>query len=136
LYTAALTDTFETTLSWLQPRMSMEADVSRIINLLESVFTFIRPSEVKAVLSDKAYLLPLLFEVREHLLGYFGQYAPLSLKVVSDSGSAEDSQLFILVGTAMSPQAAFNALSRFDKNWWLDAGIQARGYLEVDVVFS
>lgn len=134
-YATALKDPLEATSNWLQPRMSTVADVSSIIRPLESIFTFVRPPEVKAFLSDNSYLIPLLFDAREQLSRYFGQNAPVFLEVVSDPGSAGDSQLFALVETSMSPQEAFNALDRLDQYWWLDAGVQSRGNLEIDVKF-
>jgi hypothetical protein len=135
-YPTAIKDPLEATLSWQQPRMSTVGDMSKVIRSLEPFFTFVSPSDVYAFLSDRPYLIPLLVDARKQISTYFGRGVPVYLEIVSDPEYSNDKQMFALVSTSKSPDEAFNALDRLDHDWWLAAGAQARGNLEIDVKFS
>jgi hypothetical protein len=102
---------------------------------LERIFTFVRPQEVRGYLSVNSSLIPLLLATLEQISRYFGQDAPVFLEVISDPESAGDKQLFVLAGTSLSSQEAFDALNRLDQEWWLGVSAQAHGHLVVDVTF-
>ncbi|MDP3047381.1 MAG: hypothetical protein Q8O07_07890 [Chloroflexota bacterium] len=123
------------TWDWWQPQPSTVADASGSVRWLERIFTFVRPQEVQAFLSANSHLIQLLFEARRQVSRYFGQDAPVFLEVVSDPESANDKQLFALVGTSLSPQEALGTLDRLDQDWWLDVSDQSHGNLVVDVKF-
>ena len=101
---------------------------------LAAGFMLREAEEVFAYLNDHSPLVPLLWVARDKAHQYFPEHTPLALHLAEypDDGSRE---LFLLIQTAQSPEAALSQLDRFDQEWWLDAQDRAAGKLNVKLEY-
>lgn len=103
-------------------------------NGLVGRFTLREPDEVFGYLNHNPMLVPLILEAGDKAHEYFAERPALALHVTEypDDGSRE---LFLLIQTAQSPEAALSQLDRFDQEWWLDALDRAAGKLNVKLEY-
>lgn len=81
------------------------------------------------------FLAQLLLEAYPYIREYFSG-AKVSLEVVDDPEEYGREQLVAFIKTDMEPEDAVEALSTFDKVWWLDSLKRARGNLCITVEYS
>jgi len=105
------------------------------IQLLEGLYIFRQPAEVRRFIEERQFLISLLEEAYTKIEKYFGPYPQVFLEVISDPEATDDRQLFAFIGTHLSPDKALDTLERFDEEWWLDVLDQAQGKLCIDIEF-
>lgn len=103
---------------------------------LEHLYTFREPAEVIQFLENHRFLIPLLGEAHVQLKNYFGPSAQIFLEVVVDPEVEDDRELVAFVHTDLSADEAFERLRQFDRDWWLDASVEAQGALSIHVEFQ
>lgn len=101
------------------------------LDAVERFFITEDRNAVRAFLTQRPFLVPLLFEARQEIVLSFGN-SPLHLAVTTDS---EDGirHLTLSICTSLPPQAAVAQLQQFDARWWLDALDRARGALLISI---
>ncbi len=82
------------------------------------------------------FLVPLLMEAHGKIEKHFGPFPDVVLEVVTDPEAENDRELFALVQTDLSPDEALHRLDRLDQEWWLEASLQARCLLNIDVEYT
>jgi hypothetical protein len=105
------------------------------LQLLELIYSFRKPREVKRFLETYKFLAPLLIEA------YFeiGKHFPnprIFLEIDIDPEETNDQQLVAFVATNYSPNEAIRKLKQFDEDWWLDALDRAQKRLCINVEFE
>lgn len=105
------------------------------LQLLELIYSFRKPGEVKRFLETYKFLAPLLIEA------YFeiGKHFPnprIFLEIDIDPEETNDQQLVAFVATNYSPNEAIRKLKQFDEDWWLDALDRAQKRLCINVEFE
>lgn len=88
---------------------------------------------VSACLELRPELVGLLSEARHSLSRIFSEGAPVRLHLVREEGEDFSLSADVLAG---DPLAAFEKMSRFDAEWWLDASERAGGFLRFNVEFA
>ena len=102
---------------------------------LEEAYVFRQAREVAEFLEEHPYLGSLLLEAYDHIQEHFGLRPRVALEVVTDPEATDDRELYALIGTHLSPEAALQRLERLDKEWWLAAMDRAQCKLSIDVEF-
>ena len=102
------------------------------LQLLELIYSFRKPREVKRFLDTYKFLVPLLLEA------YFeiGKYFPnprVFLEIDTDPEETSDQQLVAFITTNCSPNETLGKLKQFDEDWWLDALDRAQTKLCINV---
>ena len=87
---------------------------------------------VTEYLEQNGFLISLLMEAFEKIRLYFGSNTRLILKLVKESDSDQDEELFILIKTTLSAVEASRCLERLDEEWWLGASRSAQCKLNID----
>ena|SRR5687768_15107709 len=92
------------------------------------------PAEVDAYVAAHPFLVPLLSNAPERIRRYFGPHRGLALEapVFADDGTQH---LYLLVRTADPLKDVMASRDRLDEHWWLDAMIEARARMTIDVEF-
>jgi hypothetical protein len=91
---------------------------------------------VKRFLRRHAGLLELLSEAYPVLQQHFGSRPWLAAEVIGDPESeGDDDVLFVYVRTALTPEAALEALAGFDADWFLGELGRAGGRLNFSLEF-
>jgi hypothetical protein len=96
--------------------------------LLKSVLTSFsvkNSNVVSRFLQDNLFLVNLIVSARSKITDYFGQSIPLALSV-TQSPDEEDAELYLLIQTKLSAQAALPILEKFEESWWLNVLPQAQ----------
>ena len=105
------------------------------LEVLQRLYTLKNAKEVAHFLVDCPFLVPLLEEVPKKLQAYFPN-SPITLDVSQDPDEDEGvSYLVASILTKVSPKEAFEAMKRFDYDWWLDVPYQVREKLLITVGF-
>lgn len=90
------------------------------IELLEGMYTFKNPVEVKKFLWTHKYLIEILFEANRQIKRVF-QENIVEVCLECDRDPEEDFEgLFVIVKTNLSPEESLDLLDRFDEEWFLD----------------
>jgi len=110
--------------------------IEPVLQPFEQLYTFRRPSEVLEFLNAHPFLVPPLMEAHGKIAQYFGPFPDVVLEVVTDPEAENDRELFALVQTDLSPDEALHRLDRLDQEWWLEASLQARCLLNIDVEYT
>lgn len=98
----------------------------------DSRVTGIDAPGVDRLLRDNPEVAALVAEAADQL-GRFIPDARLSLEVLEDPDYGDDEQLFLGVATALQDGEAFEALQRFDREWWVHHARRGRGLLCIDL---
>lgn len=109
-------------------KLSQSSDLSKI-------YTFRKPSEVSEFLRDNHFLISLLVEAYDNIEAFFPS-AELILEVVTDPEAKRDKELVVFIHTSLTPDEALDKLERLDRNWWLDASLDAGGKLCIHLEFE
>ena len=81
-------------------------------------------------------LRQLLVEARETIPGHFGSDVRMALELTSDIDSGGVNELFLLIVTEMSVDAALERMFRLDDEWWLDAVSRADGLMNISIEYA
>lgn len=92
-------------------------------------------SEIVRFLERYPFLISLLTEAYSNIMKYFPNPS-VFLTVSTDPEEFGADQLVAFIATNMGPDEASDALSSFDKKWWLNALRWAQGKLCITVEFS
>lgn len=95
--------------------------------LLKSVLTSFSVKNsnlVSRFLQENLFLVNLILSVRSKITDYFGHSTQLALSVAQYPD--EDEELYLLIQTKLSAQAALPILEEFEESWWLDVLPQAQ----------
>lgn len=109
-------------------------NLRRELTHLSKIYTFRNPPEVSEFLSSNIFLIPLIEEAYRKIREYFPQ-TELILEVLYDP-EADNKELVIFIHTNLPPDEALNKLEQLDKNWWLDASLEAEGRLCIHMEFE
>lgn len=110
-------------------------DKERRIDFLVNIYKFRAPSEVRTFLQRNLFLVDLLLEAYEVTQTFFGRNAQISLEVVEDPEASNGRELFALIQTSLPPNDARARLKRLDREWWLDAMLQAQCKMTIDMEY-
>ena len=91
--------------------------------------------EVSQFLEKYPFLVPVLAEAHRNIMKYFPNNPPVFLEVSSDTEEFGADQLVASIATNLDPDTAANALSAFDRNWWLNSLKWTQGKLCVTLEF-
>ncbi len=91
-------------------------------------------TEILQFLERYPFLVPLLVEAYYCIEKFFPQ-SLVFLTVVTDPEEFGADQLVAFISTDLDPDEAVNALSAFDKKWWLNSLKQAQGKLCITLEF-
>jgi len=116
----------------------MEIKISRTeeLDILEQLYSLRKRSEVMKYLANNFFLFPFLQDVYEQIRSYFGKSGQPILEVVTDPEAIEDQELVIFIHTTLSADEAIERLEQFDEQWWLNAPVNIRKKLCIDVEFE
>jgi hypothetical protein len=92
-------------------------------------------SEIMQFLERYPFLVSLLTEAYSNIVKYFPNPS-IFLSVATDPEEFGADQLVASIATNMGPDEATDALSTFDKQWWLNALNWAQDKLCITVEFS
>lgn len=102
------------------------------IRLLQNLYTFENPTDIRRFLFTHQNLIEILFEAHKQIKKIFGEVVNLSLEINYDP--EEDFEgLFVIIETNLSPEGALDLLDRFDEEWWLDVDFETRCIMGVTV---
>jgi hypothetical protein len=76
-----------------------------------------------------------LVEAYDNIEAFFPS-AELILEVVTDPEAKRDKELVVFIHTSLTPDEALDKLERLDRNWWLDASLDAGGKLCIHLEFE
>jgi hypothetical protein len=121
--------------SFYQERDTSTTFVSPLyVELIKQKYSIRGDAEVFHFLEVYPFLAQLLIEAYPYIRKYFPQ-SKISLEMVSDPEEYGREQLVAFIKTDMEPQEAVEALSNFDKMWWLNALKRAQGNLCITVEY-
>lgn len=101
----------------------------RQLHILERWYIFRdERAEILHFLEKYPFLVSLLFEACGEIEKHFS-YPLLYLAVTADPEELTTDQLVVSIATPLTPEEAVNALSQFDKTWWLKSLKRAQGKL-------
>lgn len=96
------------------------------IELIERLYTFHNPIEVKRFLQDHDYLINTLFEAYEQIKRVFGEHV-IEVCLEYDRDPEEDFEgLSAIVKTNLSPELSLDLLDKFDEEWFLNIDDEIR----------
>ncbi len=105
------------------------------INSLLEKYEFDDPNRLRIILLAHPSAITLLLEARSHLARIFGEDTFVHLQLVPEDEDGAGVALFANVYTQDDPLVAFEKMSRFDEEWWLDASERSDGVLNFSVEF-
>jgi hypothetical protein len=109
--------------------------VDEIVGRLRKLYEFRDSAAVEAFLEEKPFLIRLLFNAYGKIREYFPPGSRLVLKVVADPEAQEERELFVFIQTKLPPRAARPLLAELDREWWLDAMLDARGQMTIGLEY-
>lgn len=114
---------------------STEANKESEIEQLAKDYQFKDYAAVRSFLSSHSELLMVLHQGHHKVKDIFGFDTEIALEVFTDPESDTGQKLFALIYTALPVDTALAQLERLDQEWWLEASIQANGFLNFDVEY-
>lgn len=90
------------------------------IELLESIYTFSTPNDVKRFLLSHDFLINTLFEAHKQIKRVFKENIVEVYLEYSRDPEEDFEGLFVTVKTNLSPEKSLDLLDRFDEEWFLD----------------
>jgi hypothetical protein len=78
-------------------------------------------AEVSLFLDKYPFLITVLAEAHRNIIKYFPNNPPVFLTIFADPEGIDEDQLVASIATDLDPDEATDALSAFDKNWWLNS---------------
>ncbi len=105
------------------------------IGRLRRLYEFRNDVAVEVFLEERPSLTQLLFDAYTRIRGYFGPSSRLVLTVVADPEEQEEQELFLFIQTGLHPRAARTLLAELDREWWLDAMLDAKGEMNISLEY-
>ncbi len=103
------------------------------IQLLEDLYTFHDPIEIKRFLFRQDRLTGALFEIQAQIKRIF-RNSVVELSLEYDRDPEENFEgLSAILKTNLSPELSLDLLDKFDEEWWLDVDDEIRTILTVMV---
>jgi hypothetical protein len=106
---------------------------------LAESYTFRDDEQVREVLEQNTFLVPLLVDTYRSILDYFAG-SQVFIEAVTDyenfvPGLEASDDLVISIATALPPKEAFKKLDTFYDNWWSRVFRQAKGKISIGLEF-
>lgn len=120
---------------WTARGSSLTKISQKDIQHLEQLYVFRRRLDTLGFLEKYPFLVPLLIEAHYYIELFF-PYSQIFLATVTDPEEFGSDQLVASIATNLDPEKATDALSIFDKTWWLKALKQAQGKLCITLEFQ
>lgn len=98
-------------------------------------YEFKGDTAVEDFLKENPFLVRLLFDAYDRIREYFGPGTRLALEVISDPEAEEERELFLFIQTRLPPKAARTLLAVLDREWWLDAMLDAKGEMTISLEY-
>jgi hypothetical protein len=114
--------------------MSMLGTVESLNHVFD-LYSLRDRSQVSGYLEAHREVIPVLVEAYGRIQSRFGSGTPVVLRVISEPGNRQSSELFALISTSFPVDQALEAMRRFDEEWWLNVPEQQTGALNFDVEF-
>jgi len=108
----------------------------RMIQRLETIYSFRRKSEVWRFLRDHPHLVEILLEAVSCVRQFFGPAALVSLEITRDPEGSGRPWLFVYIRTSLPSDEALARLEAFDEEWFLDQLPQVVGQLNFNLEFA
>lgn len=120
----------ETLHQYQQVGLDLAAERERIIDAVRATYVFADRGQVESFLNEHQSIAELLREAAPYLKRHFGASVTLLLKVgFGDDGSRTLQALAVWSGALLD---AKNALTEFDKEWWLQNCRRGSGNIVLD----
>lgn len=104
------------------------------VGKLRKLYEFRNGAAVVEFLEENPFLTPLLFSAYDKVRRYFAG-SRLVLKVIADPEAQEERELFVFIQTKLPPKAARPLFAEFEREWWLDAMLDARGEMNISLEY-
>jgi hypothetical protein len=108
----------------LPKSQAAQMQAADMLNRVLTSFTVKNPNLVNRFLQENFFLVDLILSVRSKITDYFGHSTQLALSVAQYPDEAEE--LYLLIQTKLSAQAALPILEEFEEFWWLNMLPQAQ----------
>lgn len=105
------------------------------IGRLRRLYEFRNDVAVETFLQERPLLIQLLFNAYMKIREYFGPTSRLVLTVVADPEEQEERELFLFIQTELRPTAARTLLAELDREWWIDAMLDAKGEMNISLEY-
>lgn len=102
---------------------------------LRRLYEFRNEVAVEGFLEERPFLIQVLFNAYKKIRQYFDPGSQLSLTVVADPEAQEERELFLFIQTGLHPRAAQTLLAELDREWWLDAILDAKGEMTIGLEY-
>jgi hypothetical protein len=99
----------------------------------QAPYEFENRDMVLAYVARHPFLVPLLERAPAAIARHFGDHDDLLLEVVADPDSDGAEHLYLYVLTRGGVEEVLRRRARLDDGWWIDAMLDARGRMTVDV---
>lgn len=109
-------------------------DANEYVGRLRKLYEFGNYAAVKAFLEENPFLIHLLFVAYDKIRDYFAS-SRLVLKVIADPEAQEERELFVFIQTKLPPKVARPLLAEFDREWWLNAMLAAKGEMNISLQY-
>ncbi len=93
-------------------------------------------SAVEAFIDRHPFLTSLLERAPAAIQARFGPHAGLRLEVLADPDAEGAEHLYLFIRTGDDFEDVLRRRGRLDDEWWLDAMLDARGHMTLDVEFA
>lgn len=104
----------------------------REIELIDHLYIFRNPVEIKRFIVRNDILINTLFKALEHIEKIFMNINNMSLELESDPEENFE-KLFILITSNITPNESLDLINKLNETWWLSLDINIRSILEIDV---
>jgi len=115
--------------TWISPSPSPPID------LLSKLYDFRTNATVARYLEANPRLVAVLFAAHSQISRIFGGFTPIAIEVFQDPDEGASEELFVLIATSLTPEAANLCLRQLDREWWLAASAEAAS-LSIDVEYG
>jgi hypothetical protein len=113
----------------------VDANYLRQLGILQQWYIFRgERAEMLRFLEKYPFLVSLLLEVYSHIEEFFPR-SLVYLTVSTDLEEFSTDRLTVFISTDLDPDSALDALSDFDKKWWLNSLKRAQGKLCITLEF-
>jgi len=103
--------------------------------ILSAKYTFRNLFKVTEFIKNNPFLIPLLLDAEKNIGKYFLNNE-LFLEIVHDVEDPDFEELMIFIRTNLPPKEALDKLDRIDEEWWLDASLESKGKLNINIEFE
>ncbi|MFZ5944992.1 MAG: hypothetical protein ACOYVD_12830 [Bacillota bacterium] len=108
------------------------------IDLLERIYSFTAPEDIRNFLETNDFLIPVLFENFVNAKLYFRKYERLTISKINDPDMQSQEKLVVKILLECEPEEALDYLKQlkiFDEEWWLKKIHLTKSKLCIDLEF-